>query len=109
MGWWEAGLPNAAGAAVVGAAAGRESDEIAVSGLQAVGSVGQTVPGVVGAALLGVTAEAAGVTGVVGAWEEEEEEPSLGAVPEEGVAAADWLRELCRRAELGVRSSSALA
>lgn len=43
-----------------------------------------------GAALLGVTAEGAGVTGVVGAWDdEEEEEPSRGAPAEEGVAAAD--------------------
>lgn len=44
---------------------------------------------------MGDTAEAAGVTGVVGAWEE----LSLGAPPDEGVAAADWLREL-RRTEV---------
>lgn len=48
------------------------------------------IPGVEGATLGGATAEAAGVTGVVGACEE----LSLGAPPEEGVAAADWLREL---------------
>lgn len=48
------------------------------------------VPGVEGATLVGETAEAAGVTGVVGAWVE----LSLGAPPDEGVAAADWLREL---------------
>lgn len=42
------------------------------------------------ATLLGETAEAAGVTGVVGAWDE----LILGAPPDEGVAAADWLREL---------------
>lgn len=48
----------------------------------------------VGATLVGgETAEAAGVTGVVGAWEE----LSLEAPPDEGVAAADWLRELRRR------------
>lgn len=49
-----------------------------------------TVPGVDGATTVGAAAGAAGVTGVVGAWEE----LSLGAAPDEGVAAADWLREL---------------
>lgn len=48
------------------------------------------VPGVEGATPVGETVEAAGVTGVVGAWEE----LSLGVPPEDGVAAADWLREL---------------
>lgn len=52
------------------------------------------VPGVEGATVVGETAEAAGVTGVVGAWEEEELD--LGAPPD-GVAAADWLRELKRK------------
>lgn len=57
--------------------------------------MGGSVPGVGGTTLLVDTAEAAGVTGVVGAWEEE---LSLGAPPDEGVAAAaDWLRELRRR------------
>lgn len=57
----------------------------------------------VGTILLVDTAEAAGVTGVVGAWEEE---LSLGALPDEGVAAADWLRELRRRStEVGVSAS----
>lgn len=80
----------------------RGSDERAASMFQTVGLVEQTVPGVAGAPLLGVTAEAAGVTGVVGAWEEEEEEePSRGAPPEEGVAAADWLRELWRSSRGG--------
>lgn len=48
------------------------------------------MPGVEGATPVGDTAEAAGVTGVVGAWEL----LSLGAPPDKGVAAADWLREL---------------
>lgn len=38
-------------------------------------------------------AGAAGAAGVVGAWEE----LSLGAAPDEGVAAADWLRELKKK------------
>lgn len=59
------------------------------------GSTVLHVPGVVGATVVGETAEAAGVTGVVGAWEEEELD--LGAPPDEGVAAADWLRELKRK------------
>lgn len=67
---------------------------------QTFGLVEQMVPGVAGVPLLGVTAEAAGVTGVVGAWEEEDE-PSRGAPPEEGVAAADWLRELWRSSRGG--------
>lgn len=78
-----------------------ESNERAASMFQTDGLVEQTVPGVAGAPLLGVTAKVAGVTGVVGAWEEEEEEPSRGAPPEEGVAAADWLRELWRSSRGG--------
>lgn len=60
------------------------------------GSVALSVPGVEGATLVGETAEAAGVTGVVEAWEE----LSLGAPPD-GVAAADWLRELWKEEEEG--------
>lgn len=55
------------------------------------GMEGVWAAGVVGVTVGELVEVAAGVTGVVGAWVE----LMRAADPEEGVAAADWLRELC--------------
>lgn len=57
------------------------------------GMEGVWAAGVVGVTVGEPVEVAAGVTGVVGAWVE----LRRAVDPEEGVAAADWLRELCMR------------